>query len=552
MVIGTARSERHLHVSADRFCRWLRSNYKLSPVADGLLGRNELKLKLRRKARKARLLGSVGAPVDANADDGIRTGWVCVNVGAVPHAAQGELDDGSAVGFVGFGRLTQDVRLVVQMVTEEKREEIDLEGLWAGALNRKAKQGTRGPGDGDRNLQIAAVEADGDVYLDQNRTRALKSHLQDLKARARASAMEMLGTGGDDYSSTNFLFRFYQAIPPFPTHEHWLCRLELYRYGLELGHPGYAKDGLLGLLDEMQLSGAGVPESTFNDVLVAILKRPADSSGVSGLGSLGRADFALAVSVLEAMRRYGFEAMTEDNIIRLHTAIAPLESPLGDSDLMPPPGSPSDRSRPGTSLPPEMLERTRELQARVNRALISDSDLPCPSTPTLIKLMSLHARTENWPGFYDIFSVPARSMLPRQSALYAHMFETVAGTKHEGRCADALRTWAPEMEREVPEVELEGPVAHAVELCLKVVDKTPDAENEWNRLRQKIARARVEGRTLRNDDFLAHQQRDHVELDEERRLAPEDLFGREQALFEYQAEGRAREEDARHQVRVGA
>ena len=33
MLFGTARSEKHLNVSADRLCRWLRTNYKLSPHA---------------------------------------------------------------------------------------------------------------------------------------------------------------------------------------------------------------------------------------------------------------------------------------------------------------------------------------------------------------------------------------------------------------------------------------------------------------------------------------------------------------------------------------
>lgn len=55
MIIGTARSEKHLHVSADRFCRWLRTTHRLTPYADGLLGRGELKLKMRRKNRRNRV-----------------------------------------------------------------------------------------------------------------------------------------------------------------------------------------------------------------------------------------------------------------------------------------------------------------------------------------------------------------------------------------------------------------------------------------------------------------------------------------------------------------
>lgn len=136
MLIGTARSEKHLHVSADRLCRWLRSTYKLRPSADGLLGRNELKLKLRRKSRRAKLLGSVA---DDNGDDGIRTGWVCVDIGVVesPDMHANAVPEGD--GFVGFGRRTDGVRVVVQMLTEEKREEIDLERLWGGILRRSGQ-----------------------------------------------------------------------------------------------------------------------------------------------------------------------------------------------------------------------------------------------------------------------------------------------------------------------------------------------------------------------------------------------------------------------------
>ncbi|KAG7287531.1 ATPase synthesis protein 25 mitochondrial [Staphylotrichum longicolle] len=71
MVFGTARSERHLHVSADRLVRWLRGR-GITATADGLLGRNELKTKLRRIARKAKLLGNAGVP--RGGDDGISTG----------------------------------------------------------------------------------------------------------------------------------------------------------------------------------------------------------------------------------------------------------------------------------------------------------------------------------------------------------------------------------------------------------------------------------------------------------------------------------------------
>ena len=130
MVVGTARSEKHLHVSADRFCRWLKTGYKLKPYADGLLGRGELKLKMRRKARRAKLLSIVGSSEKGSVDDGIRSGWICVNVGIIQDERSQIESFAGQEGYVGFGGEAGGARLVIQMLTEEKREELDLEGLW--------------------------------------------------------------------------------------------------------------------------------------------------------------------------------------------------------------------------------------------------------------------------------------------------------------------------------------------------------------------------------------------------------------------------------------
>ncbi|KAF2772701.1 hypothetical protein EJ03DRAFT_168797 [Teratosphaeria nubilosa] len=146
MIIGTARSEKHLHVSADKLCRWLRSDpYYLSPFADGLLGRNELKLKMRRRAKRTRMMAGVGAKTTADTDleEGIRTGWICLNVGRVEG---GELPEVMAErqqkqeNVVGFGTVSSGSSIVVQLMTEEKRGQMDLEKLWTGILNRNRKE----------------------------------------------------------------------------------------------------------------------------------------------------------------------------------------------------------------------------------------------------------------------------------------------------------------------------------------------------------------------------------------------------------------------------
>ncbi|KAK0641319.1 hypothetical protein B0T16DRAFT_419645 [Cercophora newfieldiana] len=133
MLFGTARSERHLHVSADRLVRWLRGR-GITAKADGLLGRNELKTKLRRQARKAKMLGSsTGVRGD---DDGISTGWICVNIGTIGSSEKESQIVNESGESVGFGVPQTGATLIVQIMTESRREELELEKLWEGQLRR--------------------------------------------------------------------------------------------------------------------------------------------------------------------------------------------------------------------------------------------------------------------------------------------------------------------------------------------------------------------------------------------------------------------------------
>ena len=143
MIIGTARSEKHLHVSADRFCRYMKSTHQIAPYADGLLGRGELKLKLKRKARRARILSRVGSAETSNTDDGIRTGWICVTVSNIEDGKPVEEAVQLPEDYVGFGEAEHGARVVIQMLTQEKREELDLEDLWGKTLRRHERKQDR-------------------------------------------------------------------------------------------------------------------------------------------------------------------------------------------------------------------------------------------------------------------------------------------------------------------------------------------------------------------------------------------------------------------------
>jgi ribosomal silencing factor RsfS len=142
MLIATARSERHLHVAADRFARWLRREHGLKANAAGLLGRNELKIKLRRKAKRMRMLANVGGAMpEGNIDDGIRTGWICCTLSKVEaHPDDMHMPGDDVQEFVGFREIKPGVNIVVQMFTEEKRAETDLETLWGGVLRTRKRE----------------------------------------------------------------------------------------------------------------------------------------------------------------------------------------------------------------------------------------------------------------------------------------------------------------------------------------------------------------------------------------------------------------------------
>ena len=139
MLFGTARSERHLHVASGRLVRWLRYNYKLEADADGLIGPGEMKTKLRRLRRKAKLLGSSAG---RGGDDGLSTGWICVNLGTIG----GETDEAARFDadgqLSGFGNVSVDTgtTVVIQVMTQARREELNLEPLWLGSLERNRRQ----------------------------------------------------------------------------------------------------------------------------------------------------------------------------------------------------------------------------------------------------------------------------------------------------------------------------------------------------------------------------------------------------------------------------
>jgi hypothetical protein len=529
MLIGTARSEKHLHVSADRLCRWLRSTYKLRPNADGLLGRNELKLKLKRKAKKAKLLGS---STDENADDGVRTGWVCVDVGVVEEAEGGAIEP-SNQDFVGFGRRTEGVRIVVQMLTEEKREEVDLESLWSGILRRGTQPHVEDAEDAEA-LSTAnastpealpesirpAETAGPPSILGQTRGfhTSARRLLQEVKPAAtagsttndfealdldqlRKSAMQNI-VSGDYLKASNVLLQASSLAPQLQNGGWRLCLLDLLRTYLsslprdqalqELGNSDSPTPFITCFKDALSLyptefeaesriwlhvyaRGLEHPDydkgnlyALVDELLLAGVRisRPAYIYALRSLILPGTRG-GTSTKSLEAATRI-LQAMYEQGMdILTEDIFVELQEAAA--------ASPAQVTSPyqvythpdDTHDLPGM--RMTPVQRRLH-VLTKTIDLPPFSDESRIRLMHLHAKNQYWLEFWDIFRMAPRQGQPNSAAMYAFMFGTVAQTGHQKACMNVLRTWTAEMRREQPPVAFEGEVAEAIKACLRVAD----------------------------------------------------------------------------------
>lgn len=518
MIIGTARSEKHLHVSADRLCRWLRTEHRLSPYADGLLGRNELKLKLRRKAKRTRLLSAVGAKETASQDidDGIRTGWVCVNVGRVEGGELKQVEQSDDI--VGFGSQSSGSRIVVQMMTEEKRGQIDLETLWGGILRRSIKgqtDKTQDVDDAEKRVRSGmlleeSAEAPGSYRYRPNvaehpsgqQARAFHSsarssiqqgaqvsttsqlnppsdrisqsavilnHMVDhFKVMSANDSHTALGCDSKDQESTPFLRAFYSAMPRFPETTHWHSNIALRCQAVRSGHAGYSSTCLIEDLESMRLACLVPEERTYLAVLEAIML-PHVGDITTAERQISRTTFRRALAVLDRMFEDGYDPVSNSICQILYRATFTKPAVIEDY----------------TTTTMSQSTPTDQQSYTLNQLLSALS----------VYALRTAAQTSAWSEFWEMWRSYPRRMLPRSSDMYVTMFDKVAEKNSQRDAMDALRQCVPEMLRERPAVKLGGQVADSVMRCLQVAE--PRAEKlaregnrgEWASLWLRCAKA---------------------------------------------------------------
>ncbi|KAI9375644.1 ATPase synthesis protein 25, mitochondrial [Aspergillus egyptiacus] len=530
MIIGTARSVKHLNVSADRLCRWLRSSHKLTPYADGLLGRNELKIKLRRKARRARLASRTGAMSD-DKDDGITTGWICVNAGVVE---KGPVQEQPAVGFEGFGHLQAGTRVVVQMFTEEKRADIDLEGLWEGRLARaqKAKQQLDVPVDADAgadapekvrspnsnnsspsdyespNVPRSSVSspfeqrrqfhsisrrqishstssvadtplfkswADASSPVENQSSQPHESSilLQDLSGMPVENIKSALGEGADDQSSTDFLRNFYATLQGAPADIRVLSLLELTCMAISHQHPGYSKERAHRAFMDCCICGCDIPDRLASQV-VTFLLAPRISDGPEAIEYLPEEDKEMALAVLDQVILRGANMITLKLFTLLYSAAALPASPGEFGEDF----NPAERS------------------AHILRMI---DTLSIPFEPTQARNLMLELwRNGEYDGFYKWWRRLPLNNSPRTYDDYEMLFRLHAELGDGALARECVTTMAPMMEREDPPIALTGKLVQHLMDCIVLADEKVEhraaegSQNHFAKLWQECLRSRGE------------------------------------------------------------
>lgn len=399
MLFGTARSERHLNVSAGRLVRWLRAKHRIYADADGLLGPNERKTKLKRKAKRARLLGTMRTD---EADDGISTGWICVNLGTIDRDDRESTVLGQDGRVSGFGVTQKGSTIVVQVMTESRRAELDLETLWQKALVRQSKKSSETNADGSeeshRAEQVIVFNSQSPSSygsrtmqspygLQQARSfctsrRAMATMVDPLQTspqrlattlmhdahqkvrlvdilRAHLNSIQERQQVHETLSSSSFLKTSELAMKNLQPEQTWALRLAIETKARQMGRQGHLTlESIRQLVDEFRLLGVGASRDECMQLLFCIYLSPAVKL---------QEKTALALSLLESLHLRGQPVMANDIMVAIIEAVCWTRTP--DDEML-------------------------ALQSRIEE-LMFQAKLPWMGEPLLMRLMGAYYAQKN-------------------------------------------------------------------------------------------------------------------------------------------------------------
>ncbi|KAH6659880.1 hypothetical protein BKA67DRAFT_530007 [Truncatella angustata] len=519
MLFGTARSERHLNVSAGRLVRWLRAKHRIIADADGLLGPNERKTKLKRKAKKARLLGTMGTD---DTDDGITTGWICVNMGTINRSNVESAVLAEDGRIAGFGVPQTGSTIVVQVMTESRRTELGLETLWQRTLDRQTKQ--------EPNKELGNVESSEQIDTERDTLSQAPSR---PTSNVPSSAFSSSGQSRSFSTSQNHRNDPQRIIYAEESHlspeaEGPILGSKLY----ELFGPSEDTRSVNEWCDVSSTHGAS---ALFKNLLhdgpskvrtIELLKTNINNSSADEAFAILRSasfrkisqmsmqhlpteqTWSLRLSIESKARQLGMEEhQSLDKTRQLINELRACAIAASREEVLQLLGciyaSPGPKLQEQTRLAMDLLEsvHTRghpiitndvvvsiiegmswsgkptpkaiELQMRLED-LMAQAKLPYMGEPLLLRLMDAYARLGRWDQFWETWRLPPRFAQPRSEALYLHTFRLAVATKDPRICTETIHRCFQEMIIEHPPIELTGQIRNALLDCVRVAD--PKAE----------------------------------------------------------------------------
>lgn len=494
MLFATARSERHLHVSAGSLRRWLRFNYKVNARADGLLGPNERKTKLRRRAKRAKLLGG---PLD-DTDDGISTGWICVNLGTLDFGYHEDPVYTSDGRFSGFGVPQTGYTVVIQLMTEPQRAQMGLETLWQKALNKSIANSLKSEteaeaeaGDVDNihpsekavsssSCQIAGYspgKSNDILNKEQRRTystqqiathsasraeplfaldskEALEKALQvDFRQKYRILDLLQLRLGEMSVADqrqalgisqegiTPFIRLSKSACQSLHPHKTWGFRLAIQATACKssIGHQFELLDNVEGLIKDLNIYSIEATREQYLQLLTCIYS----SSGNH------EEQHTLAEQLLRTMQQRGESTIAHDVIVTIiETMCRYYQQPVW-----------SDYYR--------LIKRLEETLHHLK--------LPCMDEPLLMRLMTSFIQIHHWTGVWAAWRMRPTYSLPRSAAMYTHFYRLMASSGSWSICALGIRRTFQGLLAENPSVLPNKEVMESLMDCIRIADPVAEA-----------------------------------------------------------------------------
>ncbi|KAM5345206.1 hypothetical protein ACJ41O_011068 [Fusarium nematophilum] len=422
MLFATARSERHLHISSGRFQRWLRKKHSIDARADGLIGPGELRTKLRRLRKKAKLMGTNTAIIPGG-DNGISTGWVCVHFSSRGDSINEAASFDDTGRFSGFGAPQTGITVVVQCMTEARRGELGLEHLWRGVLKRNLQENKKARGE-----KFASPEELDQLLASKVQLPTTGSALQWQAMQKASQQHRSYSTSARRLAPALAQTHAVQADPP-------AGRSAAAQAPEESEHAAPDFDQVRSHIRDVQLIGTPLSQGMLYDLIRAAMVSPC-SAETSASDRL-----AIVDELLHTAEERGMEIWNNEMFVTLIEA-----------------GLASPSYGPGLERSQKNLE-----YLMVQKGCHFDND-------QVLRLMTAYARRQDWTRFWDAFRMPPRFKMARDPQLYELAYRAMAETNNQIMCIEALRWVYPEMASQDPPVVPVGPLYESLKACILVAD----------------------------------------------------------------------------------